>query len=56
MTTDPAVQERINRNRVPCLKCRAAAYRLCVGPKGHALYTVHAARRSAAADAGIYTP
>jgi len=52
---------RMRRNRaailsVPCPRCMVLAWYMCVTPTGVKLYQPHAARRSAAADAGVYVP
>ena len=59
--SDPDELIRIAANRalirrVPCPRCGAAKFAYCVSPAGYRLSTVHAGRRSRAADAGIYTP
>lgn len=49
------IKERRNEIRlVACPYCQAGPGLPCRSPSGYPLATVHAARRSAAADAGVY--
>ncbi len=42
--------------QVPCPRCGAAKGAACKGPNGKPTSMPHQARRSAAADAGLYKP
>jgi len=59
--TPAAELDRIEGNRaqirrVDCPRCGAEKYHLCRTPSGHLIYSVHGARRSLAADTGLYVP
>jgi hypothetical protein len=56
VTNQKLLAKRMLLEKVACPHCGAAAYERCKEPSGKVAGWPHAARRSAAADAKLYTP